>query len=318
MPRRGDAIRVWESAGSRIEDNVIARSRDVVVWYSDDVLVEGNNVTDSRYGLHFMYASGSRVEGNSLVANAVGAYAMYSSDLAYDGNELSANHGPSGYGLALKESSRITITANVIAGNRTGIYFDNTPLDPGSHNHVISNAIVNNDIGLAFVPSVKRNVFKANRFEDNYEQVAVVASGNFEGNIWSEGGQGNFWSNYAGFDADRDGIGDIPHSEASLFHDLLVKEPVLRLFSHTPAQSAIDLAARAFPVFRPAPMLVDDAPLVAAPHVAHGGPQGAPAPLAALGFVCLASAVGVVTWGSRSFAGPEAAAGGPEPGGDRP
>ncbi len=297
MPRRGDAVRLWESAGSTLAHNSVDRARDIVVWYSADTTVTGNTVTNSRYGLHFMYASGSNVEGNRLYRNAVGAYAMYSSDLSYVGNEFTGNHGPSGYGLALKESSRIEIRDNVFAGNRTGIYFDNSPLEPDAFNHVRNNVIANNDIGLAFVPSVKRNVFTSNRFEDNFEQVAVVAGGAFEGNIWTEDGVGNFWSNYAGFDADGDGIGDVPHSEASLFHSLLVTEPVLRLFSLSPAQTALDLAARAFPVFRPPASLVDTAPLTRAPLAAlQAGAQDTRA-LGLLSAACIAAGLAVAAWG---------------------
>lgn len=308
MPRRGDAVRLWESAGSTLARNTVDRSRDIVVWYSTDTTVSDNTVTNSRYGLHFMYASRSRVDSNRLRGNAVGAYAMYSSDLSYVRNEFTGNHGPSGYGLALKESSRIEIRDNVFSGNRTGIYFDNSPLEPDAFNQIRNNVIANNDIGLAFVPSVKRNVFTSNRFEDNFQQVAVVAGGAFEGNIWTADGVGNFWSNYVGFDSDGDGIGDIPHAEASLFHSLLDAEPVLRLFSLSPAQSALDLAARAFPVFRPAPSLVDTGPLTRAPESALKGPAPDPRALGALSVACIAAGLAVAAWGNAtpaSRAGPE-------------
>jgi nitrous oxidase accessory protein len=277
--------------------NRIDRSRDVVVWYSDNTRIEGNTVTDSRYGLHFMYASGSEVVGNTLHRNAVGAYAMYSSDLTYSRNEFTGNHGPSGYGLALKESSRISIRDNVVAGNRTGLYFDNSPLAPDSFNDVERNVVANNDIGVAFVPSTKRNVFTSNRFEDNFQQVAVVASGTFEGNVWTRDGVGNFWSNYAGFDADRDGVGDVPHAEVSLFHSLLETEPMLRLFSLSPAQTALDLAARAFPAFLPPPTLVDTAPMTRAPQAALDAPLPSALPLGALSAGLVAIALAVVVWG---------------------
>ena len=306
MPRRGDAIRVWESAGSRVERNRIDRSRDVVMWYSNDVQVTDNTVTHSRYGLHFMYATGSHVVGNRLHQNAVGAYAMYSSDLVYVRNQLTGNHGPSGYGLALKESSRITIEDNVIAGNRTGLYFDNSPLDAGTVNIVARNTIAYNDIGIAFVPSVKRNVITANRFEDNLQQVAVVASGTFEGNVWTQDGVGNYWSNYAGFDADGDGVGDIPHAETSLFHSLLEVHPMLRLFTLSPAQSALDLAARAFPAFRPPATLTDTAPFTRAPTAALSAVQPAIGPLIGLSAACIALAAAAMLWGRLLASSPPA------------
>ncbi len=299
MPRRGDAIRFWESAGAHLEGNTIRASRDVVIWYSDDVTVRDNVVTGSRYGLHFMYATGSQVEGNRLHRNYVGAYAMYSANLAYRANQLTGNFGPSGYGLALKESSAIVIDGNVIAGNRTGIYFDNSPLDPATTNDVTGNTIAYNDIGLAFVPSVKRNAFTANRFADNLQQVAVVTSGTFEGNDWTVDGVGNYWSNYAGFDADGDGVGDVPHAEVSLFHSLLQDHAALRLFTLSPAQSALDLAARAFPTFRPAPTLEDTAPFTRPPAVALAPTPAPRGPLAAFAALCLAVAAAVMRWGGR-------------------
>lgn len=307
MPRRGDAIRFWESAGARLEGNTIDRGRDVVVWYSDNVIVRDNVVTASRYGLHFMYATGSQVEGNRLHRNYVGAYAMYSADLVYRGNQLTGNFGPSGYGLALKESSAIDIEGNVVAGNRTGIYFDNSPLDPNTTNVVSGNTIAYNDIGLAFVPSVKRNVFRGNRFIDNLQQVAVVTSGTFEGNIWTDDGVGNYWSNYAGFDAEGDGIGDVPHAEVSLFHSLLQDHAALRLFTLSPAQSALDLAARAFPAFRPAPTLVDSAPFTRPPAATLTVPPPSRAPLGAFAAVCLAAAAAAVRWGGRLGVAPRPA-----------
>ncbi|MEO8084673.1 MAG: nitrous oxide reductase family maturation protein NosD [Ardenticatenales bacterium] len=299
IPRRGDAIRVWESAGTRVERNRIDRARDVVIWFSKNVTVADNTVAHSRYGLHFMYAAGSHVTGNHLDRNAVGAFAMYSSDLRYERNLLTGNHGPSGYGLALKESSRIVIVDNIIAGNRTGIYFDNSPLEPDAFNEVARNTIAYNDVGLAFVPSVKRNRFTANRFEENMQQVAVVASGTFEGNDWTVDGVGNYWSDYSGFDADGDHIGDVPHAESSLFHSLLADHPALRLFSLSPAQSTVDLAARAFPIFRPLPTLVDDAPLTHAPRSSIVLARPSAGPLLAESAACVALALAVAAWGRR-------------------
>ncbi len=296
IARKGDAIRMWESHDSRVERNRVIGARDVVIWYSERVTVRDNQVSGSRYGLHFMYSSGSQVTGNRLERNAVGAYAMYSADIVYERNVLAGNHGPSGYGIALKDTDNIRIAHNVIAGNRTGLYFDNSPGKPDSYNHLQDNVIAFNDIGAAFLPSVKRNVFAANSFIENTQQVAVLAGGAFDGNDWTPGGKGNYWSSYAGYDADGDGLGDLPYREISLFGDLLERHPDLRLFSLSPAQSALDLAARAFPVFRPPPVLTDTAPRMApgVPPIA-APPRGAGL-LLALAVGLVAAALGVIAW----------------------
>jgi len=297
IARRGDALRLWESHDSRVVGNRIDGARDVVVWYSERVTLEGNTVSGGRYGLHFMYATGGRVVGNRFERNAAGAYAMYSSDLVYARNVLAGNHGLSGYGIALKDTDDVTLEGNVIAGNRAGIYFDNSPSKAGATNAITGNVVAYNDIGALFMPSVKGNTLGANSFIENAQQVAVVTGGDFGGNDWTPGGAGNYWSGYAGYDADGDGLGDLPHAEVSLFHNLLDRHPDLRLFVLSPAQSALDLAARAFPVFRPRPTLVDTAPRVrpsppAIPPAAAGG--GA---LATLAVALVATAVGTVMWG---------------------
>lgn len=297
IARKGDAIRMWESHDARVEGNRVIDARDVVIWYSERVTVRDNHVSGSRYGLHFMYSSGSHVTGNRLERNAVGAYAMYSADIVYARNVLAGNHGPSGYGIALKDTDNIRIADNVIAGNRTGLYFDNSPGKPDAYNHLQDNVIAFNDIGAAFMPSVKRNIFDANSFIENTQQVAVLAGGAFDGNDWTPGGKGNYWSSYAGYDADGDGLGDLPYREVSLFGDLLERHADLRLFSMSPAQSALDLAARAFPVFRPPPTLTDTAPRMApgAPPIA--APPRDSRPLVALAAGLVALALAVIAWG---------------------
>jgi nitrous oxidase accessory protein len=84
-------------------------------------------------------------------------------------------------------------------------------------------------------------------------------------NTWSAEGRGNYWSDYAGYDADGDGVGDRAYRPTSTFGALLKKQPGLDLFRYTPAQQALDAAGRLFPVVRPEVLIEDHAPLMAAP-----------------------------------------------------
>lgn len=260
--RRGDGVRLWNSHRCRIEGNTVVGARDVVVWYSQNTHIVANTVRDGRYGLHFMYANGSLLERNQLTDNSVGVFLMYSRDIVLRGNVLAHNRGPSGYGLGLKDMDDVLVEDNVIAANRAGIYIDNSPQRIDSTGAFRRNLLAFNDIGLALLPAVQRNRFSENAFVENVEQVAILGSGNLRNNEFVAHGRGNYWSDYAGFDADGDGVGDAPYRAVSLFENLIDREPALRLFLYSPAQQAVELASRAFPIVQPAPKISDAAPLM--------------------------------------------------------
>ncbi|MFQ5577848.1 MAG: nitrous oxide reductase family maturation protein NosD, partial [Anaerolineae bacterium] len=260
---RGDGIRVWYSHNAEVTGNRVDKGRDVVMWFNNGSVIRDNVITNGRYGLHFMYCDDNLVEDNWIEGNSVGAFLMYSRRLTLRHNVFAGNRGPSGYGIGLKDMDGVEATDNLFRGNRVGMYFDNSPWSVDVSQHFTRNAFVHNDIGLLFTPSVKRNAFSHNSFIDNLEQVGLTGGGRFKQNKFTVQGEGNFWSDYAGYDAGGDGLGDLPYISKSLFENMMDKNPALRLFQLSPAQQAIELAARAFPIFQPQPKLTDDAPLMA-------------------------------------------------------
>ncbi|MHC5023907.1 MAG: NosD domain-containing protein, partial [Planctomycetota bacterium] len=124
IARRGDGIRLWYSPDAVIEDNVVHQSRDVVMWFSRGTRIRRNQVTDGRYGLHFMYSDDNVLEDNRLEGNSVGAFLMYSRNLVLRRNIFLRNRGPSGYGVGLKDMDRILAEENLLLGNRVGVYLD--------------------------------------------------------------------------------------------------------------------------------------------------------------------------------------------------
>ncbi|GAB4528247.1 MAG: hypothetical protein Kow0063_04270 [Anaerolineae bacterium] len=262
VPARGDGIRVWYSHNTQVIGNRVDKGRDVVMWFNNGSVIRDNVITNGRYGLHFMYCDDNLVEYNRSEGNSVGAFLMYSRRLTLRHNVFANNRGPSGYGVGLKDMDGVEARDNLFSGNRVGMYFDNSPWSVDISQHFTHNAFVHNDIGLLFNPSVKRNFFSQNSFIDNLEQVGLTGSGTFGGNSFSIDGQGNFWSDYTGFDTSGDGVGDLPYISKSLFENIMDRNPELRLFQLSPAQGAIDLAARAFPIFQPQPKFTDEAPLM--------------------------------------------------------
>ena len=303
IARRGDGIRIWECSGALVEHNRVADGRDTVFWFAEDVTVLDNRVSGGRYGLHFMYADGAVVERNVLDNNSVGIFLMYSTDLSVRHNVVFGNRGPSGYGLGLKDMDGVVVEGNHLEDNRVGLYVDNSPTLVDGTQIVRNNVFAYNDAGALLRPSVRDNSFSENAFIDNVEQVGVDGGGRIVGNDWSADGVGNHWSDFAGYDADGDGIGDIAYELDDLFSELTDRHPELTFFTGTPAARAVDMAGRAFPNLRPEPKLVDDAPLVAIPdfpEVPSVGGQSQRPVLALTSVALLAVAASIVLWARPS------------------
>lgn len=94
---------------------------------------------------------------------------------------------------------------------------------------------------------------------------ATPVTGSAAHNRWTADGRGNYWSDYAGYDANGDGVGDRPYRPLSAFASLHDREPAVDLFRYTPAQQAVDAAGRLFPVVRPEVLIEDAAPLTSPP-----------------------------------------------------
>lgn len=259
--RRGDLIRVWFSDGVVIENNRTERGRDVVLWYSKNLTLRGNDFRHGRYGVHFMYCRNADVVNNRFSDNSVGAYLMYSEGLKLRGNTVSNNRGPSGFGIGFKDMKNAVIEENIVASNRIGFYLD------GCEAMICRrNVIAHNHIGLNLLPTAVRNQFAANHMLDNVEQTLLDGSSVQTINNWA----GNYWSDYRGYDANRDGIGDIPYKPMRFFERLTDRFPELKIFTGSPSVQAIDFAAATFPIFAPTPKFEDPRPLMRPANSKHG------------------------------------------------
>ncbi len=256
LPLRGDGIRLWYSHDGRIEDNTLHRVRDVVIWFSNGTVVRGNRVSESRYGLHYMYSDRNLFEENAFIANHIGAFIMYSDDITFRRNVFADARGTAARGLGFKDADRITAEGNVLVKNTIGISIDNSPTSVGVENQFHNNVIAYNDIGVWLLPSVHSNRFEGNHFIDNVQPVGVSGGGTATKNRWHD----NYWSEYAGFDADGDGHGDTPFVFERLSDDLMAKHEALQVFNLSLGVTALNTLSRVFPLLSPEPIVADSAP----------------------------------------------------------
>jgi nitrous oxidase accessory protein len=257
---RGDGIRLWEVRDSQVESNRLADSRDMVVWYSPGNRIAHNSVLRGRYGTHFMYSHANVVEDNRYEQNVVGIFVMYSRDVVVRNNLVLRSAGAAGMGFGAKDSVGLVVEGNAFLGNRTGAYIDTSAFSPGEVNLFERNAFRLGEVGIELHAGAAVDRFVGNSFRDNDVEVAVEGRGDARAAEW----RGNDWGDYAGYDLDGDGIGDLPYELRSLSSELAARVPALAFFRGAPAFWLVELIGRVVPLLEPQVLLVDPAPRMAA------------------------------------------------------
>jgi nitrous oxidase accessory protein len=159
-------------------------------------------------------------------------------------------------GLGLKESGDVEVRENLFVHNAVGLYVDASPLWPDDRNRVVGNRFLLNDTAVSFLGRAGGNAFRGNVFRDSRVQVEVEGGGDARGAEW----RGNAFDDYAGYDLDGDGIGDLPYELRSLTSDLVAAHPALAFFRGTPALAMTEAIGRIVPLFEPRLLLVDPEP----------------------------------------------------------
>lgn len=261
--RPGHGLNIWNTRDSRLIGNQISEARDgIYLSFTEGVLAEKNEITRCRYGIHSMYSQHARILDNQLRANLLGTALMLSDRLELRRNRIELHRqGSSAYGVLLKDIDNLDATDNVIRANLIGIYAEGVAVQPSSHAVLTGNVIAANTVGMALQGSATLTV-AGNHFSDNLTDVRPLGSRMSPSTRWSQDGRGNFWSEYRGFDANGDGIGDIPHVVDGVMDALLQRNAAAQAFLYTPAHLAIEAAARMFPLSRREPIVIDRAPIV--------------------------------------------------------
>ena len=256
---RGDGLRLWYSNDNLIENNQIIDSRDMVAWYSNKNTFRGNLGKRSRYSIHFMFANDNVVEDNQFYDNAVGVYFMYTEGGIVKNNIISHATGATGMGIGFKESSGTIIENNEIIYCGVGIGSDLSPFQPDSTIEIRGNRFAYNGVGILFNSETGGNNMVDNVFEGNLTQVAYGGHGdnnNSPKNVWT----GNYWDDYQGFDRDGDGFGDKTHELYAYADQIWMELPVARFFRSSPVMELLDFLERLAPFSTPDLILRDEKP----------------------------------------------------------
>ena len=229
---RGNGIHFWKTQRNLVIHNAVHDKRDGMYFsYADNNVIAGNRIWDTRFGIHYMYSHQNCLLTNTLAHNTVGATLMFSRQSRIEGNLVSANRR---HGMVLKQVDGSKILRNIISGQNRGFF-----VQQANQNRFEGNVIATNDIGLYLSNSSEQNVFVANAFVRNTQQVwqppFETGQGRNGDNLFTEKGRGNFWSDYTGSDVNHDGIGDTPYHQTDVFGYIVDRHPAARVFALSPA-----------------------------------------------------------------------------------
>lgn len=238
---RGNGINLWNVRHARVERNEISEVRDgIYLSVSTDSLVAENLLYHLRFGIHYMYNDRNRIIDNITCDSQVGLAMMFSKQLDIRGNMAYGNRD---HGILLRTIVESRIRQNRSVDNAKGFFFNDA-----SFNEFTENDARNNRIGVHVTAGSEANRVFRNNFINNTVQVRFSQR---EQVFWGVTGDGNFWSDYLGWDMNRDGQGDRRYYSAHRMDTLIHRYPQVKLLAASPVVQLLQVLESRFPVLRP-------------------------------------------------------------------
>jgi len=208
-----NAIHAWHSKDMTIKNNRVSGHRDGLYFeFCDNSVIENNHSKGNlRYGLHFMFSNFNEYRNNTFEENGAGVAVMYSDNIEMVGNKFVNNWGSTSFGLLLKEIKDSKIHNNLFYGNTKAIYGESA-----IRINIYNNDFVKNGWAMQMMSSSELDTITYNNFIGNTFNISTNQNArNY--NLY----ENNYWSDYSGYDLDKDGIGDVPHRPVKFFSQVL-------------------------------------------------------------------------------------------------
>lgn len=267
---RGNGIQISNMKHTEVRGNNISKTRDglYVISSTHNTLAE-NTVHDLRYGIHYMYSYYNKILNNYAYNTRAGYAMMNSRHLEIRGN---VTENSQDYGFLINFIIYSTFEDNVIKNVWTpsdkkvlgrdgkGLFIYNS-----GYSTLRNNYIEHTEIGIHLTAGSEGIKISGNTFIDNQIQVKYVSNKLQEWSQEIDGTrEGNYWSNYQGWDMDADGKGDVPFEPNDGIDKLFWKYPEAKFLMDSPAVLLLRWVQQQFPVLK-APGVKDSYPLMK-PH----------------------------------------------------
>ena len=242
----GNGIHLWSSSEIIVRNNHAQGMRDgIYIEFGKNCEILDNVCEKNiRYGLHFMFSDRNSYIGNTFEDNGAGVAVMFSKFIEMKKNLFRKSWGSASYGLLLKEISDATLEHNIFEDNTIAVNADGTTRVKFIENDFKNNGYAIKVHGGAYTTSFTRNNFLYNSFD-------VAYSGRLNDNSFT----GNYWSDYTGYDLDKDKIGDVPFRPVKLFSYLVNKTPEAIVLLRSIFIDLVDFSEKVSPIFTPAELI---------------------------------------------------------------
>ena len=246
----GNAIHLWSCKNIKIIKNEAVNCRDgIYIQFSSKSYIEGNYCYGNlRYGLHFMFSDDNEYHHNKFSKNGAGAAVMFSKRVKMVENTFQDNWGPSSYGLLLKELYDSELVGNTFYRNTIGINGENC-----TRMKYNENIFSENGWGIRIRGGCYQNDFWDNNFFNNTFDVA------YDNHVNDNKFRSNYWSDYTGYDLNKDGVGDVPYRPVKLFSYISNRTPESIVLLRSLFIDIMNFSEKVAPVFTPE-NLIDETP----------------------------------------------------------
>lgn len=248
----GNGIHLWYCKNIIIDDNKVEGHRDGIYleFVRKSKITNNSSTKNLRYGLHFMFSDSCEYSFNWFEHNSAGVAVMFTHNVLMQNNTFVNNWGDASYGLLLKDITDSKIFNNKFIRNSTGIYLE------GCNRNMIQNNLFEwNGWAIRLMANSMTNLFTRNNFIGNSFEVTTNNTVNY--NTFTN----NYWSDYTGYDMNKDGIGEVPHHPVKLFSMLVEQNRTLLILLRGLFVEVLNGAEKVFPVLTPQ-TLIDEKPLM--------------------------------------------------------
>jgi nitrous oxidase accessory protein len=238
----GNGVHLWYSKNITIENNTISNHRDGIYFefVRNGTIRNNYSKNNLRYGLHFMFSDTCKYEDNTFENNGAGVAVMYTKFVLMRNNKFINNWGSASYGILLKEISDSRIEENIFSENSTGLYMEGC-----SRITIENNNFIKNGWAIKLMANSMGNIFHNNNFITNSFDIATNSRQNF--NTFEK----NYWSNYNGYDLDKDGYGDVPFRPVTMFSMMVQDQPASLILLHSLFIGILNVAESIIPAITP-------------------------------------------------------------------